>query len=44
MVIQMKNKSIEPVRYAALDWKGLGKEKKRLIDVINELDLEVIRI
>ena len=44
MVIQMKNKSIEPVRYAALDWKGLGKEKKRIIDVINELELEVIRI
>ncbi len=44
MVSQMVAKSIEPVRYAAVDWKGLGTEKVRIVELVTECGLELLRI
>ena len=44
MVEQMIAKSTEPVRYAAVDWKGLGKEKSRIVQLVADCGLELIRI
>ncbi len=48
MLKQMIDKSIEKVKYIILDWKGLGKEKDRLIRLVNdfsyEYGLEVIKV
>lgn len=44
MLDQMTSKSIEDVRYAFMDWKGLGKEKDRLNELVKELGLEVIKL
>ncbi len=44
MLEQMVKKSVEDVKYAFLDWKGLGKEKERLSNLIRELGLEVIKL
>jgi D-aminoacyl-tRNA deacylase len=48
MLRQMIDKSVEEVNHIVLDWKGLGKEKERLLDVIDtvsdEYDLEVIKV
>lgn len=44
MLEQMISKSIEEVRYVFLDWKGLGKEKERLSNLVKELGLEIIKL
>ncbi len=44
MLDQMISKSIEDVRYVFVDWKGLGKEKDRLKELVNGLGLEVIKL
>jgi D-aminoacyl-tRNA deacylase len=44
MLDQMVSKSIEKIRYAFMDWKGLGKEKERLSMLVNEAGLEVIKV
>lgn len=44
MLDQMISKSIEDVRYVFMDWKGLGKEKDRLNDIVNDSGLEVIKL
>jgi D-aminoacyl-tRNA deacylase len=44
MLYQMIQKSVEKVRYAFLDWKGLGPEKNRILTLLNETNLEVIRV
>ena len=44
MIKQMVAKSIEPVRYAAVDWKGLGSEKTRIVELVAECGLELLRI
>jgi len=44
MLKQMISKSIEDVRYVFMDWKGLGKEKDRLNDIVNDLGLEVMKL
>lgn len=40
----MINKSIEKVDSVILDWKGLSKEKERIINLVKRLELEVIRV
>ena len=44
MLDQMIRKSIEDVKYIFMDWKGLGKEKDKLNQVVNDLGLEVIKL
>ncbi len=44
MINQMVAKSIEPVRYAAVDWKGLGTEKVRIVELVTECGLELLKI
>ncbi len=40
---QMIQKTSAPVRYAALDWKGLGRHKNRIVDLVSRFGLEVLR-
>lgn len=44
MIQQMVSKSVEKVEYVFMDWKGLGKEKDRLNNIVAALGIEVIRI
>lgn len=44
IIDQMIIKSIEPVHYAVLDWKGLGQEKIRLLKLLEDKGLEVVRL
>lgn len=45
MLRQMIAKSIEPVKYILLDWKGLGSEKDRIVELANSVEgIEVIRV
>ena len=44
MVEQMVAKCTEPVRYAVVDWKGLGQEKTRIVELVSESGLELIKI
>jgi D-aminoacyl-tRNA deacylase len=44
MIEQMVSKSVEKIRYAFMDWKGLGKDKNRLNSIVTELGLEVVRV
>jgi len=44
IIEQMTNKSVEDVRYAFMDWKGLGKEKDRLNTIVTDLGLEVVKL
>lgn len=44
MVKQMVEKSTEPVGYAAVDWKGLGPEKSRILELVAQCGLELLRI
>lgn len=44
MVEQMINKSVEDVKYAFMDWKGLGKEKDRLNSIVTDLGLEMVKL
>lgn len=41
---QMMVRSTERITHVLLDWKGLGKNKKSILDTIERTDLEVIRI
>ncbi len=41
---QMIDKSIEKVDTIILDWKGLGKTKERLKDLLSNYDLKVMRV
>ena len=40
---QMLQRTSAPVKYAAVDWKGLGKHKQRILDLAGQFGLEVIR-
>jgi D-tyrosyl-tRNA(Tyr) deacylase len=40
----MINKSVEDVKYAFMDWKGLGKEKDRLNSIVTYLGLEIVKL
>lgn len=43
MFMQAINKTIEKVDFVVLDWKGLGKEKKRIIEMLNNMNMGYIR-
>jgi D-aminoacyl-tRNA deacylase len=43
MMGQMIQKTTKPVRFAALDWKGLGAQKERVVSLAGQFGLEVIR-
>jgi D-aminoacyl-tRNA deacylase len=44
MIQQMIVRSTEKITHVLLDWKGLGKYKDGILDIIEKTDLEVIRI
>jgi len=44
LVKQSIEKTIEKVDFILLDWKGLGKEKQRIVDLLKNFDIEVKRI
>ena len=44
MVGQMIQRSTAPVRYAALDWKGLGPHKEKIVSLVKQFGLEEIRL
>lgn len=44
MLGQMLAKSSRPVRYAALDWKGLGVHKEKILGLVSTFGLEVLKL
>lgn len=44
MIREMIEKSVEKITYAIVDWKGMGKEKERILELIRKTDLEIVRI
>ena len=44
MMGEMIQKSSSPVRYAAVDWKGLGPSKERISALVEKFGLEMIRV
>ncbi len=44
IVGQMLQKSTAPVRYAVLDWKGLGPHKEKVVGLVKQFGLEEIRV
>ena len=44
MVGQMIGRSTAPVRYAVLDWKGLGPHKEKVVSLVKQFGLEEIRL
>lgn len=44
MMGEMLAKTTVPVRYAALDWKGLGAHKEKISRLAEQFGLEVIRV
>ena len=43
MVGQMIQRTASPVRYALLDWKGLGPSKEKIMGLVSRFGLEAIR-
>jgi D-aminoacyl-tRNA deacylase len=43
MMGEMIRKSSSPIRYAAVDWKGLGSHKDKILGLAEKFGLEVIR-
>lgn len=43
LVKQAIEKTLEEVKFVILDWKGLGTEKKRIVDLLKNLRLEIKR-
>jgi D-aminoacyl-tRNA deacylase len=41
---QMLQKTTSPVRYALLDWKGLGAHKDKIVSLAAQFGLEVVRV
>ena len=44
MMGQMLQRTASPVRYAALDWKGLGAHKEKIVGLVKQFGLEEIRV
>ena len=44
MLGQMLQRSTAPVRYAVLDWKGLGPHKEKVVGLVKKFGLEEIRV
>ena len=40
---QSMKKTIEKVDFVLLDWKGLGKEKQRIVEMLKKLNIETKR-
>ena len=36
--------TIEKIEYVIIDWKGLGKEKQRIMEIVNKHNLDIIKI
>lgn len=43
-VRMMVSRCVENVRYAILDWKGLSTAKQKILSIIDEVGLEVVKI
>jgi hypothetical protein len=43
MVGSMIQRTAAPVKYALLDWKGLGPHKDKIQGLVSQFGLEVIR-
>jgi D-aminoacyl-tRNA deacylase len=41
---QMIQRTNAPVRYAVLDWKGLGPHKDKIVSFVKQFGLEEIRV
>ncbi len=41
---QMLQKSTKTVKYAVLDWKGLGDQKDKIVGIVKQFGLEEIRV
>ena len=41
---QMLQRSTAPVRYAVLDWKGLGPHKDKIVGLVKQFGLEEVRV
>ena len=44
MVGQMLQRTNGPVRYAVLDWKGLGPHKEKVVRLVRQFGLEEVRV
>jgi D-aminoacyl-tRNA deacylase len=44
IVGQMLQRSNAPVRYAVLDWKGLGPHKEKVVGLVKQFGLEEVRV
>ncbi len=44
LLSQMVEKSVEEIRFAVVDRKGLGREKARIIGLIEEFGLELLKV
>jgi len=44
IILQMINKSIKKVDLIFLDWKGLGKNKNRILELTEKINLEIIKV
>jgi D-aminoacyl-tRNA deacylase len=44
MLHQMIVKSVEKVTHIIVDWKGLGKEKNRIMRLIENTGLNVLKV
>ena len=44
MLNQMISKCYEKVTHIIIDQKGLGNEKERILNLIKDIDLEVIKL
>jgi len=43
MILQAMSKTIPKPSFVLLDWKGLGREKQRIVNLLNELGIEYRR-
>lgn len=44
IVGQMLQRTNAPVRYAVLDWKGLGRHKEKIVNLVKQFGLEEVRV
>ncbi len=44
IIVQALEKSVEKIEYAFVDWKGLGSEKQRIIELLEKHNLQIQRI
>ena len=43
LIQQSIEKTIEKIDFILLDWKGLGTEKPRIVDILKNMNLEITR-